>query len=145
MTISTDEIIPPIEGCADIFRLCTLRMPNPHYRRNLTLCMEGIVTALQCVQPETELTFAVVRQHTALSDLLLLQRSVEAAGGKNEKLAQYFETLPGINRTENKPGWRWKTALRRHNKRMQGGLSYTAILLNIRKHTRRENNENAQR
>lgn len=133
MTISADEIIHPIEGCADILRICTLRMPNPHYMRNLTLCMEGIITALQHVQPETELTFAVVRQHTALSDLLFLQRSVEATGGKNEKLAQYFKTLPGINRKENKPGWRWRTALKRHNKRMQGGLSYTAIFLSLHK------------
>ncbi|WP_439412590.1 hypothetical protein [Enterobacter ludwigii] len=133
MAISADEIIPPIEGAADILRICTLRMPNPHYMRNLTLCMEGIVTAIQHLQPETELTFTVVRQYTALPDLLLLQRSVEAAGGKNEKLAQYIETLPGINRKTNKPGWRWQTALKRHNKRMRGGLAYTAIFLNIRK------------
>ncbi|TXE28343.1 hypothetical protein FOT62_21500 [Serratia marcescens] len=127
MTLFTDDIIHPIEGWRDILRICTFRMPNPNYRKNLQRCMEGIITALQQTQPGTEITYPLIEEHTPLTALLTLNQAVINAGSKNERLEQYISSLPGINRKTNTPGWRWRTALKRHNKRMQGGEACSAM------------------
>lgn len=127
MTLFLDDIINPVEGWRDILRICTFRMPNPNYRKNIQLCMEGIITALQQTRPGAEITYPRIEEHTPLTALLKLNQAVINAGGKNEKLEQYISSLPGINRKTNTPGWRWRTALKRHNKRMQGGEACSAM------------------
>lgn len=127
MTLFLDDIINPIEGWRDILRICTFRMPNPHYRKNIQLCMEGIITALQQTRPGGEITYPLIEEHKPLTALLKLNQAVINAGGKNERLEQYISSLPGINRKTKTPGWRWRTVLKRHNKRMQGGEACSAM------------------